>query len=351
MNEQGEYIAALLEASSKAYAVGALLRIQEIDSQSTSLVASWGFSDMVGDIQLRISHLIEALACGRPEILALDVEWVSATFMSRDVPVGFLVTSLECLRDELMDSLPENAKVLAREYLEYALDHLAKPTVPPESHLESAGPHRELALTFLNAILEADRARAEALILEALDSGVSVPEIHTHVIAKVQRELGRMWQFGECYISDEHFGSRLVEDVLNQLRIRMPRESGDQELVLIASVPGNLHDIGARMVSHRFAMHGWRTIFLGANMPSADLVRSAKRHAPKLICLSLGQSTDLRSAASTIASLRAEVPGVAISVGGGPLGLIEGLWSDLGADACTTTIGEAIEFGAEVLAR
>ncbi|MBC8451528.1 MAG: cobalamin B12-binding domain-containing protein [Planctomycetes bacterium] len=210
-------------------------------------------------------------------------------------------------------------------------------------------PQAGLAQAFLSAVLEGSRSRAEGLVLDALDTGVGVGELHTHVVTKVQMELGRRWQIGESHVGEEHFSSRIVEDVLAQLRGRMPRAPENDQCVLLASVSGNLHDIGPRLVADHFEMSGWRTVFLGANMPSADLVRAARKFEPRLIALSVGQATNLRSAADTIAALRSELPDLVVLVGGAPFAAVDGLWKDLGADGFATDAADAVEFGKRLL--
>jgi len=348
MNQQGSFIATLLDASSKAFAAGAVLRMSEAGPEAAGFVERWGFNDLVQDTQVRLQYLAEALACGRPEVLDLDVDWLTTTYAAREMPAGLLKMTLGCLRDELVESLPVDAGTLAAAYLQRSLDRLERPAEPEACLLVADAPHASLSQSFLLAVLEGSRSRAAALILEALDAGVSVVELHTHVVTKVQREIGRMWQVGEVNVAEEHFGSRIVEDVLAQLRVRMPHTPSlpaASRSVLLASVSGNLHDIGPRIVADQFEMSGWRAIFLGANMPLGDLVRAARDFTPNLVALSVGQATNLRSAAETIEALRSEFPDLLILVGGGPFAKIDGLWKDLGADGCATNASDAVAFG------
>ena len=216
--------------------------------------------------------------------------------------------------------------------------------------MDHAGPYDELAKAFLLAVLEGKRASAEKLIWDAVDEGASVSDLHNHVVTQVQKELGRMWQIGESYVAEEHFGSRVVEDVLAMLRSRMVREPENGNTVLLASVSGNLHDIGPRLVGDQFEMMGWRTIFLGANMPANDLVRGVADFSPRMVALSVGQALNLRSAADTIAALRNLQPDLPILVGGQPFTAIEGLWEDIGADTFAADAASAVAFGQSLIA-
>jgi methanogenic corrinoid protein MtbC1 len=82
---------------------------------------------------------------------------------------------------------------------------------------------------------------------------------------------------------------------------RAPRKG---KLVLLASVPGNLHDLGARMVSDQLDLDGFQVAFLGANTPARDLALAARDLHPDLIALSVQLGSQLRGAAALVALLR-----------------------------------------------
>jgi MerR family transcriptional regulator, light-induced transcriptional regulator len=342
MNEEGAFIGTILDASRKAYAAGAILRLQEMSIQSSGFVDSWGFGALVDDAELRLEHLAEALAAGRPELFALDVEWMATTHEARDIPSAVLQAELKCLCDELQESLPEHATILVRGYLEPAIERLASPPQVPPSMLDSEGPHYQLAHSFLKALLQGRRSSAQRLILDALADGISFGELHHHVITKVQVEVGRMWQHGEVYIAEEHLGSRIVEDMLALLRMKATYEQREGRSVLIASVAGNLHDIGARVVSDHFEMCGWESFFLGANTPVPDLVRAAEDFKPDIVALSIGLTSNVRATSDTINALKASDPDLPVIVGGRPFAMVENLWEDVGADGCAGDAASAV---------
>ena len=350
MDEHGAFTAALLDSSRKAYAAGAILRVQEAGPEAARFVESWGFDELVQDAQLRLEHLSEALACGRSEVFSLDIEWLGTTYAARDIPPELLKTTLRCLQAELEESLPPGSVSMPKSFLQDAIDRLDRPPAPAPSYLEANGPHVETARRFLGAVLEGEPSKAKTIVFDAIDAGMSIAEAHQDVIAKAQAEVGRMWQAGEIHVAEEHLGSRIVEDVLAQLRHRMEAPEPGKRCVLTASVSGNLHDIGARIVADQFSMHGWRSIFLGANMPRADLVQATRDFEPDLIALSVGLAINLRAAAATIAAVREASPDTPILVGGRPFAFVADLWKDVGADGCALDASEAVRVGRDLVA-
>lgn len=349
MNDQGLFIATLLDQSSKAYAAGTVLRLQEATGVDQSLIKSLGFNVLVEDTKVRIQHLAEALACGRSELFVLDTQWVAGTYLAREMPTAVLTAMLSCLASELRESLPEGDGAMAAEYVEDGLNAVEGISSAPQTEIEASSPHSELANSFLLSVLEGKRTDAEALIESAVERGISIPDIHQFIISRTQKEIGRLWQVGEVHVAKEHLGSRIVEGVLAQLRLQLPKTPHLGLKVISASVSGNLHDIGLRIVADQFEMHGWDSIFLGANMPAEDIGLAASEFQPDLVALSVGLGINLRAAATSIKELRLALPKVRIIVGGWPFVMIDDLWNDIGADGCASSAREAVTVGTRIL--
>ena len=80
------------------------------------------------------------------------------------------------------------------------------------------GPHAELVLKYIEAILEGRRDAAEGIVLQALGSGLQVADLYQHVLQPAQIELGAMWHAGEISVADEHFGSATTHMIMSMLR-------------------------------------------------------------------------------------------------------------------------------------
>jgi methanogenic corrinoid protein MtbC1 len=348
MNPQGQFIATLIEASGEALAAGAITRLSEAGHADD--VEAWGFQQLVVDAHVRLENLAEALTVGRPDLLQLEVQWLATTYVARQVPLEFLKRTLECLRDELSE-LPEDAAAMACSYLDTALKTLVAP--PPElpSLLVDGQPHVDLARSFLLTALEGRRNDAQRLLLDAFEGGVSVPDLHQHVLTRVQAEMGRMWQVGDVDVAEEHLGSRIVEEALILLRARMPRVEENGHSVLVASVRGTLHDIGGRMVADHFEMAGWRSFFLGADTPTDDLTAAIKHFDVDLVALSAGLGLNVRATAELVASIHASHAGVPVLVGGRPFSQLPDLWQSIGADGSATDAAGAVLEGERLFER
>jgi methanogenic corrinoid protein MtbC1 len=352
MDETGSHVATLLLSAPRAYAAGTVDRLAAARPELLTECARRGLGDPAGDTEHRLHHLAEALAAGRPAVLDDHVAWHKVALAARDAPDDYLPANLSCMRDELRESLPSALGTMAASYVDQAARHLAAAPRSLPSLLADGAPHVDLARRFLLATLEGRRDDAVALMIEALARGVSPRELLEHVVLRAQAEIGRMWQMDEIHVAEEHLTSRVVERVLATLAERAPRAARNGRRVLVTTVGGDLHDIGARLVADQLEAAGFETLFLGASVPSADLLRAIPDFAVELIALSANLATHIRTTAQLIAAIRAtpECNRVPILIGGGPFQRIPDLWQVVGADGRAHDAFAAPEAARELLA-
>lgn len=337
----------MIDRASRALATAAVHRLE--GSEHAAALETVGRGALANDAAIRLEHLAEALAAGHVELLRLDLAWLAATYRARGAELDVVRALLDAVVAELGESLPDEAGRHAADTLSGALDELDRPHELTSELEDDSHPAVELARELLLAALEGRRRDAETLVLDAHESGLSLDVLHQTVIGSVQVELGLMWQRGDIHVAEEHLSSRIVESALTLLRRRIEPAPANGRALLVASVPGNLHEIGARMVADRFEAAGWRALFLGANTPSEDLAHAARDFEVDLVALSSGITLNVRQTASMIAKLRdADYTGP-ILVGGRPFALIEGLWKTVGADATASNPLEALDIGARLV--
>lgn len=350
MDKSGMFLANLLDASSKAYAAGAVSRLRDNQGAAADAVREWNYGQLVEETETRLRHLAESLAAGRPELFESETQWTRELHAAQGVPVHVLRGMLQSLRDELNESLPASQVVMARDAIDRAIRVTESPAARTPSYLDPSAPFAEETAEFIVAVLEGRADDATNIVLGIQAQGAALGTIHTEVLGRAQAEMGRMWQVGEVDIADEHLGSRVVEDLLVLLRAKAPRAPRVGKRILIAAISGNLHDIGARMIADQFIEAGWDTLFLGSDVPGVDLARAAVDHDVDLVALSVGISLNLRTTATEIEAIRIATQGtIPILVGGRPFREHRDLHLAVGADASAGSAKGALQRAAELV--
>jgi methanogenic corrinoid protein MtbC1 len=208
---------------------------------------------------------------------------------------------------------------------------------------------------YLAAILEGDRRRAASIIIDAAQGKGGAPampvrDLYLEVLLPAQVELGRMWHLNEATVAEEHFATATTVMVISQLFPMLPFAPRNGLVAVAASVEGNAHDVGIRVLADLLESEGWRVVYLGASVPGDDLAQAVDMFGADLLALSAGLGCQLPTLAGTVERVRsASVRGrsVKILVGGGgfagtPEAEIAPLWRSFGADGYAAGIDDGL---------
>jgi methanogenic corrinoid protein MtbC1 len=343
MQDTARQLSLSIDSVSRALAEWTVARHEELDASLADRYGSGWRRSWVTSVESRIRYLSQAIAVRRPAIFAHTVAWTGTAFAARDVAAEDLSCSLACMRDVLTSELPDVVGRTAGEYVDAASAALDEPP-RPNGHLETGQPLDELMLRYLEAVLDGRRLDAGNLVLAAADGGTSLVDIYEGVLKRAQVEIGQMWHRGEVSVADEHFATATTEHVMSMLRGRCADVPRRGRRVVATAIAGDLHAMGVRMVAEFFEMDGWDVIYLGANMPSPDIIGALADHEAHLLAVSATSYLNLRELGELIDTLRATpaFDGVPVIVGGGPFKLVPDLHEELGADATAPSAAEAV---------
>ncbi len=169
---------------------------------------------------------------------------------------------------------------------------------------------------YLQALLARDSAHAARVVAEALADGVAVERIYLDILQPALYDVGHRWAAGAINVAEEHYATAVTRQLLEQLskRIRVPPSDG--RLAVVSGTPGELHEIGARMVADFLQADGWEVLELGASTPAADLAALVDSERPDLVALSTATAGSLPGVAEVLSCLRRLQTRPLIVVGG-----------------------------------
>lgn len=296
------------------------------------------------DVGYHLSYLTEALAVGRPEMFVAYAEWVCELLAALGIAREAVAHNLSVTREVIEGQAPAPIASLAAAYLERARERLRTALVPTPSFIRSDTPEGVLAASYLTSLLAGDRAGAAERLVAAADDGVPLRTLYLDVIEPAQHEVGRLWQTGQVSVAQEHFCSVAAQYVLGHLHARAVRTPRRGRRLVAACVPGEMHDIGLRMVADLLEAEGWDTLCIGANTPSGSLAALVDEWRPDVLALSVSLTPNLPGLTEVLTRLRAaeETRALPVMVGGYALKSEEGLWRDLGADGFAADAREAL---------
>lgn len=125
--------------------------------------------------------------------------------------------------------------------------------------------------------------------LTHLFEDVSVEEALTTVVLPYLRAVGDRWERGSIGVAQEHFASNVLRSRLSLLMQAGSRDSGPR--AVLACMPGEHHEFGLMAMTLALSRLGWRTCYLGANTPTAELALACHTLQPDAVVLSAHRST------------------------------------------------------------
>lgn len=173
----------------------------------------------------------------------------------------------------------------------------------------------ELVERMVEWVRDYEGARLRRSLREAWNRMEPVPFLEQRV-APLLVAIGRQWADGKLDVRHEHFLSEVLEDLLRTLRERMS-EQPTGPLVLLTTLPGEEHRLGAQMAAVALVAGGARPRVLGPQMPVAEIARAALETRAQGVALSISLSTGGVAVDRKLAELRAALPaGVRLAAGG-----------------------------------
>ena len=183
---------------------------------------------------------------------------------------------------------------------------------PASTHAPSAPPYPE----FVNALLAGDRRRCAELTQRALRHGVPVPELYEQLFRRALYRVGKLWERNQISVAAEHRATSIMEGLLNQIFPEVISSRRVERSIVVASVEGELHQVGGKMVCDVFEMSGWDACYLGANTPVRELSRLLRETCPDLVGLSLSVYFHVGILRDMVEAIRAEFPALPMLIGG-----------------------------------
>ena len=172
-------------------------------------------------------------------------------------------------------------KGIAISQVRAALDSTVEPQAPGEAQ---AGPWQRYLERMVSAIVRFDENGLEESYNEAL-SLYPVDMVTRHLLLPLLTELGQRWETAEGSIAEEHFFGVYLRNKLGA-RFHHRARGNTGPRLLLACLPGELHEIGVLLFALSTHDNGFRIVLLGANMPLEDLPAVVRRAEIDAIVLS-----------------------------------------------------------------
>lgn len=176
----------------------------------------------------------------------------------------------------------------------------------------AVSPDRE----FLSALLAGNRQRCAQVVEEYRTDHPAIIDLYEEIFRRSLYEVGSLWENNLISVATEHLSTALVEALLNDLYDQILPETYSDRKIVAACVEGESHRVGAKMVADVFEMYGWNSFFVGADIPTYELLTFLGQVKPDLVALSLSVYFHVPKLEMMLHRIRQHFPELPVVIGG-----------------------------------
>ena len=145
--------------------------------------------------------------------------------------------------------------------------------------------------------------------------------INQEMIPALDR-VGKGFEAGTIFLPQLLMSAEAAKAAFELVRESLQASGGEQEKkgeIILATVKGDIHDIGKNIVKVLLENYGYEVLDLGKDVPPKRIVDLAEERQVKLVGLSALMTTTVPSMEETIRLLHKRTPWVKVMVGGAVL--------------------------------
>ena len=188
---------------------------------------------------------------------------------------------------------------------------------PPPSRQAKGHPEEPPRLT--EECLDAVRAMDVALLEDTLTRGLVLlghQGLLRKVVGPLTQSIGELWREGSLIAAHEHFASATLRVFLTNAS-RPYAQSASAPLLVVTTPTGQLHELGAVIISSAARNAGWNVAFLGSSLPAAEIAGAATQNNARALALSIVYPSDDPALPVELELLRKLLPRQTAIIAGG----------------------------------
>lgn len=273
-------------------------------------------------------------------------EKLTSTFLAMALSAGLKAAIMNPFSEEMM-YVYHSYRALAgkddncKDYIKVFESHQSKKT-------DTAAKQYSLKEAIVNG-LKKDAEQA-AKKLSAQEQPLDI--INNHVIPALNI-VGKRYEEGTIYLPQLLMSAEASQEAFTVVKNLITASGGSNNIskgkVILATVKGDVHDIGKNIVRVLLENYGYHVIDLGKDVPAETIVQTAKKENIKLVGLSALMTTTLPSMEDTIKKLRLEGLDCKVVVGGAVLN--ETYAQMIGADCYCKDAMATVKYAEQLFSR
>jgi 5-methyltetrahydrofolate--homocysteine methyltransferase len=200
-----------------------------------------------------------------------------------------------------------------------------------------------------DAVIKGDQSTAAEITKSALEEGTAAKNVLEEGLIAGMDVVGARFKNNEIYIPEVLIAARAMKMAMEFLEPELIK-AGVEPVgkFLIATVQGDLHDIGKNLVAMMLKGAGFEVIDLGVDVSPEKFVEQVKAKGVQLVGMSTLLTTTMPGMERTIKALKEAGVSAKIMIGGAPV--TQGYADKIGADGYAADAASAVDMAKSLVA-
>ncbi|WP_312371785.1 homocysteine S-methyltransferase family protein [Lachnoclostridium sp.] len=206
-----------------------------------------------------------------------------------------------------------------------------------------------LSSPIYEAVIKGNKRKILSLVIEEVNNKTSAAEILDTILIPAINQVGQFFDSGKYYLPQLIASAETMKTAIDYLEPMLKKDSTEEKVgtIIIATVAGDIHDIGKNLVALMLKNYGFTVIDLGKDVPSEKIIETAKQMDADIIALSALMTTTMLEMKRVVrlrneASLR-----VKVIIGGAVI--TQDYCDEIGADGYSKDAQEAVNLVKKIL--
>ena len=193
------------------------------------------------------------------------------------------------------------------------------------------------------AVMKGNRNGIAALTRDALAKNEDPSALLNEVLLPAINDVGELFDRGKYFLPQLIGSAEAMKNAIEVLEPLLLQETdaGNMPVVVIATVEGDIHDIGKNLVALMLKNYGFKVVDLGKDVPKEEIVRAAREENAQIIALSALMTTTMQRMREVIELARQEGIGAKVMIGGAVI--TQDYADEIGADGYSRDAAEAVK--------
>lgn len=198
-------------------------------------------------------------------------------------------------------------------------------------------------------VLKGNRKAAADMASKVIEEGAKAQDILNDILLPAINAVGELFDKGKYFLPQLIASAEAMKNAIEYLEPMLLSAEGGQQMpaVVIATVKGDIHDIGKNLVALMLKNHGFQVLDLGKDVSKEEIIKAAKEHNAKIIALSALMTTTMQEMRHVVTYAKEQGIDSKIIIGGAVI--TQDYADEIGADGYSKDAAEAVKLSKRLL--